>query len=76
VLENEVMRIVGPKKEEVTGGWRRLHNEKLHNLYPSPNIIRVMKLRRMRWVWHLARMAEMRYAYKAWSENLKGKDHL
>jgi hypothetical protein len=43
-------RIFGPKREEVAGDWRRLHNEELHNLYASPNIIRVIKCRRMRWV--------------------------
>jgi hypothetical protein len=45
------------------GGWRRLHNEELHYLYVSQNIIRVMKSRRMRWVWHIACMGEMRSAY-------------
>jgi hypothetical protein len=50
MFENRVpRRIFGPKKEEVAGGWRRLHNEELHNLYASPNIIRVIKLMRMRW---------------------------
>jgi hypothetical protein len=51
-------RIFGPKREEVAGGWRRLHNEELHNLYPSPNIIRV-KSRWMLWVGHVACMREM-----------------
>jgi hypothetical protein len=50
VSENRVLRrIFGPKREEVAGGWRRLHNEELYNLYTSPNIIRVIKSRRMRW---------------------------
>jgi hypothetical protein len=49
VFENTVLRrTFGPKREEVAGGWRRLHNEELHNLYASPNIIRVIKSRRMR----------------------------
>jgi hypothetical protein len=44
-----VLRIFGPKRDEVTGGWRKLHNEELHNLYSSPSIIRMIKSRRMRW---------------------------
>jgi hypothetical protein len=60
VFENRVLsRIFEPKREEVTGGWRRLHNEELHNLYTSPYIIRVIKSRRMGWVGHVAHM-EMR----------------
>jgi hypothetical protein len=57
-------RIFGPKEEEVVGGWRRLHNEELHNVYTSPNIIRLMNARRLRWMWHVARMGEMINAYK------------
>jgi hypothetical protein len=57
-------RICGPKKEEVVGGWRTLHIEELHNLYASPNIIRVIKSRRTVWVGHVARMGEMRNEYK------------
>jgi len=53
----------GPKREEGVGGWRRLHNEKLHNLHASPNIIRVIKSKRMRWAGHVAWMKEMRNAY-------------
>jgi hypothetical protein len=57
VFENRVLRrIFGPKRVEVTGGWRKLHNEELHNLYSSPSIIRTMKLRRMRRAGHAARM--------------------
>jgi hypothetical protein len=55
---------------------RILHNEDLHNLYASPNIIRLIKSRSMRWVGHVAHMGEMRNAYKIWLENLKGRDHL
>jgi hypothetical protein len=61
VFENRVLRrIFGPKRENVAGGWRKLHNEELHNLYVSPNIIRVIKSRRMRWGWHMACIEEMR----------------
>jgi hypothetical protein len=64
VIENRVLRrIFGPKRDEVTGGWRKLHNEGLHGLYSSPSIIRVIKARRMRWVGHVARMGEVRSAY-------------
>jgi hypothetical protein len=56
VFENRVLRILGPKRDEVTGGWRKLHNEELHNLYPCPSIIRVIKSRRMRWAGRAARM--------------------
>jgi hypothetical protein len=57
VCENRVLRrIFRPKIEEVAGGWRRLHNEELHNLYASANIIRVINSRRMRWTGHVARM--------------------
>jgi hypothetical protein len=55
VFENRVLRrIFGPKRDEVTGGWRKLHNEELHNLYSSPSIIRMIKSRRMRWTGHVA----------------------
>jgi hypothetical protein len=64
VFENRVLRrIFGPKRDEVTGGWRKLHNEELHGFYSSHSIIRVIKARRMRWVGHVARMAEVRGAY-------------
>jgi hypothetical protein len=48
VWEREPRRIFGPKRDEITGGWRKLHNEELHNVYTSPDVIRVMKLRRMK----------------------------
>jgi hypothetical protein len=52
-FENRVLtRIFGPKRDEVTGGWRKMHNEELHNLYPSPNKISIIKSRRMRWAGH------------------------
>jgi hypothetical protein len=57
MFENRVLRrIFGPKRNEVTGGWRKLHNEELHGLYSSPSIIRVIKARRMRWAEHVARI--------------------
>jgi hypothetical protein len=64
VFENRVLRrTFGPKREETTGEWRRLHNEELNDLYSSPNIIQVIKSRRMRWAWHVACMGEKRGAY-------------
>jgi hypothetical protein len=57
-------RIFGPKRDELTGEWRKLHNEELHDLYSSPSIIRIMKARRMRWAGYVARMAEKRNAYR------------
>jgi hypothetical protein len=66
VFENRVLRrIFGPKRDEVTGEWRRLHNKKLYALNSSPNIIRVIKSRRLRWAGHVARMGERRGAYRA-----------
>jgi hypothetical protein len=57
VFENRVRRrIFGPKRDEVTGGWRKLHNEELHVLYSSPSIVRMIKARRMRWAGHVAHM--------------------
>jgi hypothetical protein len=61
VFEDGVLRrIFGPKRDEMTGDWRKLHNEELHNLYSSPNVIRMIKSRRMRWEGHEARMGEDR----------------
>jgi hypothetical protein len=57
------LRIFGPKRDEVTGGWRKLHNEELHDLYSSPSIVRAIKARRMRWAGHVGRMGEVRGAY-------------
>jgi hypothetical protein len=65
VFQNRVLWIIfGPKREEVAGGWRRLHNDELQNLYASPNIIRMIKSRRMRWAGNIACMGEIRKAYK------------
>jgi len=65
VFENRVLRrIFGPKRDEVTGVWRKLHNEELNDLYSSPNIVRVIKSIRMRWAEHVARMGERRGVYR------------
>jgi hypothetical protein len=65
VFENRVLRrIFGPKRDEVTGEWRKLHNEELNDLCSSPNIIRVIKSRIMRWAGHVARMGEGRGVYR------------
>jgi hypothetical protein len=65
MFENRVLRgIFGPKGDEVTGEWRKLYNGELHNLYSSPDIIRQIKSRRMRWAGHVARMGEERNVYR------------
>jgi hypothetical protein len=74
VFENRVlMKILGPKRDEVIGGWRKLHNEELHNVYCSPSIIRIIKPRRMRWAGHVARMGEKRNAYRMLVGKPEGK---
>ena len=60
----ELRRIFGPRRDDVTGEWRRLHNEELNDLHSSPNIVRVIKSRRMRWAVHVARMGEERGVYR------------
>jgi len=65
VSENMVLRrIFGPRSDELTGEWRRLHNEELNDLHPSPNILRVIKSISMRWAGHVARMGEERGVYR------------
>jgi hypothetical protein len=65
VFENRVLRrIFGPKGDEVTGGWRKLYNEELHNLYCSLSIIRIIKSGRIRWAGHVVRMGEKQNAYR------------
>jgi hypothetical protein len=65
VFENRVLRgIFGPKRDEMIGNWRKLHNEELHNLYCSPSIIRMTKSWRIRWAWHVARMGGNTNAYR------------
>jgi hypothetical protein len=71
-----LMRIFGPKRDEVMGDWRKLHNEELHNLYSSPNIITMVKSRRMRWAGHVARMGETRIAYRILVGKPEGKTPL
>jgi hypothetical protein len=67
VFENRVpRRILVPKRDEVTGQWRKLHNEELRDLYSSPSIIRTINSRRMRWVGHVARMGEKRKRIDYW----------
>ena len=74
VFENMVLRsIFGPRRDEVTGEWRRLHNEELNYLYSSTNIVRVIKSRRMRWAGHVARMDEKRWAYRVLVGKPEGK---
>jgi hypothetical protein len=64
IFQNRVLRrIFELKKDEVTGDWRKLHNEELHNFYSSPDIIMMMKSTWMRWAWHVARMVDMRNVY-------------
>ena len=74
VFENMVLRrIFGPRRDEVTGEWRRLHNEELNDLYCSPNIVRVIKWRRMRWAGHVAHMGEEREVYRVLVVKLEGR---
>jgi len=60
VFENRLLRVFGPKRDEVTGEWRKLHNDELSDRYSLPNIVRVVKSRRMRWAWHVVRVWEGR----------------
>jgi hypothetical protein len=76
VFENRVLRrIFGPKRDEVTGEWRKLHNEELNGLYYSPNIVRVIKSRRMRWAGHVAWMGMREACTGCWWGNLRERDH-
>jgi hypothetical protein len=72
-FENRVLRrIFGPKREE-DGWWRKLHNDELHDMYSSPNVVRMIKPRRMRWVGHVARMGEGRGVYRVFVGRSEGK---
>jgi hypothetical protein len=74
VFENRVLRgIFGPKRDEVTGEWMKLHNEELHDLYSSPSIIRIMKLRRMSWAGHVARMGRRGTCIDYWWGKPEGR---
>jgi hypothetical protein len=74
VFENRLLRrIFGPKRDEVTGSWRKLHNEELHNLYSPPSIIRVIKSRMIKWAGHVARMGEKRNIYRLLMGKPEGK---
>jgi hypothetical protein len=74
VFENRVLRrMFGPKRDEVTGEWRKLHNGELHILYSSPDIIRQIKSRKMRWARHVARMGEGRNVYRVLVRKPEGK---
>jgi hypothetical protein len=77
VFENRVLRrIFGPKRDEATGEWRRLHNEEFNDLYSSPNIIWVIKSRRMKWAGHVARMGKREVHTGFWWGDLREGDHL
>jgi hypothetical protein len=69
-------RIFGPNRDEVTGEWRKLHNEELRDLYSSPSIIRIIKSRRMKWAGHVARMGEKRNAHRLLVGKPEGKKPL
>ena len=74
MFENTVLRkIFGPRRDEVTGEWRRLHNEELNDLYSSPNNVRVIKSRRMRWAGYVMRMGDKKGAYRVLVGKLEGK---
>ena len=74
MFENRVLRrVFWPKRDEVTGEWRKLHNEELRDLYSLPNIVRVVKLRRMRWVGHVAHMGEGRGVHRVLVGKPEGK---
>jgi hypothetical protein len=77
VFENRVLRrIFASKRNEITGEWRRLHNEELYAVYSSPDIIRVIKSRRLEWAGHVAHMGKVRAAYRVLMGNLREGDHL
>ena len=77
MFENRVLRrIFGPRRDKATGEWRKLHSEELNDLYRSPNILRVIKSRRMRWEGHVARMGVGKAYSGFWWGNMRERDHL
>jgi hypothetical protein len=76
VFENRVLRIFGPKRDKLTGKWNQLYNEELNDLYSSPNIIWLIKWRRMRWTVHVARMEGREIRTTRWWGNPRERDHL
>jgi hypothetical protein len=76
VSENRLLRRIFPlKRSEIIGGWRKLHNEELHNLYSLPSVIRMIKSRRMRWARYVARMERRRLHVGFWWKSQKERDH-
>jgi hypothetical protein len=76
VFENRVLRrIFGPKRDEIIGGWIKLHNEELHNLYSSPSIIRMSKSKRIRWTVHVAYTGKRGMHIGCWWESLNERNH-
>jgi hypothetical protein len=72
--ESLMMKIFGPKRDEVTGKWRRLHDDELYDLYSSPNNIRMINSRRMRWAEHVARMGGEKWCMQSFSGDTSGKE--
>jgi hypothetical protein len=75
VFENRVLRIFGSKRAVVMGGWIKLHNEELHNLYSSPSVIRIIKSRKIRWARHVVRMGRKGLQIECSWESQKERDH-
>jgi hypothetical protein len=76
MFENKALRrIFGPKRDEVSGGWRKLHNEELRDLYSSSSIIRIIKSRRMRWAGHVAEWGKRKMRIGYWWESQRERDH-
>ena len=76
IFEKRVLRIFGPKMDEITREWRKVHNEGLNDLYSTPKIVLVIKARKMRWAWHVVRMGEKGGVYRVLVGKPEGKSHL